>query len=132
MKNADISHHLLSEDEFDVLQDIHQVLEIPHVAQELLSAEKTPTLSMALPAYETLIELWKGQQKKIPELEYFIGIGIAKIEEYVARVTNTLFLILSFHLILSYLVFILYLIKEIGISPPLLRWAGPLMCTDFI
>lgn len=85
MKNADISHHLLSEDEFDVLQDIHQVLEIPHVAQELLSAEKTPTLSMALPAYETLIELWKGQQKKIPELEYFIGIGIAKIEEYVAR-----------------------------------------------
>ncbi len=39
-KNIDIVHHLLSSDEFQVLQDIHQILEVPHTMQELLSAER--------------------------------------------------------------------------------------------
>jgi hypothetical protein len=84
-KNTDLVHHLLSSDEFQVLQDIHQILEVPHTAQELLSAEKTPTLSIALPVYETMLNTWKQHQATFPELKYFIDVGIEKIEEYIAR-----------------------------------------------
>lgn len=84
-KNTDIVHHLLSSDEFQVLQDIHQILEVLHTAQELLSAEKTPTLSMALPVYETMLNTWKHHQTMFPELKYFIDVGMKKIEEYIAR-----------------------------------------------
>jgi len=67
------------------LYDISSILERPHATQELLSAEKTPTLPMALPAYELLLESWRNLQPVIPELSYYIGVGIEKIEEYVTK-----------------------------------------------
>ncbi|KAF8154650.1 hypothetical protein B0H34DRAFT_616846, partial [Crassisporium funariophilum] len=42
-------------EEYQVLNDIVTVLEQPHFVQKLLSAEKTPTLSLALPAFELLL-----------------------------------------------------------------------------
>lgn len=68
-----------------MLHHIHQILEIPHKCQELLSAEKTPTLSLALPAYEALVLLWKGLAKEIPELSHYIDLGVAKLMEYVSK-----------------------------------------------
>jgi hypothetical protein len=50
-----------------------------------LAAEKTPTLSLALPAYEALVLMWKELAKEIPELSHYIGLGIAKIMEYVSK-----------------------------------------------
>ncbi|KAG2738634.1 hypothetical protein P692DRAFT_20757971, partial [Suillus brevipes Sb2] len=44
--------------DIDVLRDIHQIIEVPHAAQELLASEHTPTLSMALPTYELLLTKW--------------------------------------------------------------------------
>lgn len=67
-----------------VLEDIEQVLQIPHLAQELLCSEKTPTLSIALPAYDLLLSAWKALQKKIPFLAPYIDVGIKTIEEYIA------------------------------------------------
>jgi hypothetical protein len=72
-------------DEYQALHDIHAVLECPHTVQELLSAEKTPTLSMALPAFEMLVQSWLNLQKEIPGLAHYIGVGISKIQEYVQR-----------------------------------------------
>ena len=67
----------------DVLRDIHQIIEVPHTAQELLSSERTPTLSMALPAYELLERKWTQLQSTIWELSHYIGVGIDKLKQYV-------------------------------------------------
>jgi hypothetical protein len=77
--------HLFKPTEYAVLHHIHQILEIPHKCQELLAAEKTPTLAWALPTYETIVVVWKEMEKTIPELSHYIGLGIAKIMEYVSK-----------------------------------------------
>ncbi|EDR13320.1 uncharacterized protein LACBIDRAFT_309052 [Laccaria bicolor S238N-H82] len=85
----DLSSHLLPDNEINVLCHIHQILEIPHTAQELLSGELTPSLSMALPAYEDLLTKWKGLQMTIPELQHYINVRITKLEEYIGRARKT-------------------------------------------
>ncbi|KAF8149540.1 hypothetical protein B0H34DRAFT_667783 [Crassisporium funariophilum] len=72
-------------EEYQVLNDIVTVLEQPHFVQELLSAEKTPTLSLALPAFELLLINWTVIQSTIPELAHYIGVGMHKIREYVEK-----------------------------------------------
>lgn len=69
--------------------DIHQVLEVAHKAQQLLSSERTPTLGIALPAYELIIAKWEDLQQVIPELKPFIGRGIRKLEEYMSETRKT-------------------------------------------
>jgi hypothetical protein len=76
---------LFRQKEYEVLHHIHQILEVPHKCQELLSAEKTPTLSLVLPSYEALVLMWKKLAKEIPELSHYIGLGVAKIMEYVSK-----------------------------------------------
>ncbi|KAF9523888.1 hypothetical protein CPB83DRAFT_750385, partial [Crepidotus variabilis] len=61
------------------------VLEKAHSAQELLSAEKTPTLSAALPAFELLLVAWTNLQKEIPEISHYIVVSVMKIREYVEK-----------------------------------------------
>ncbi|KAG5637368.1 hypothetical protein H0H81_004793 [Sphagnurus paluster] len=80
-KQIEYSHLLLIEMEYQVIHDIQSILSIPHAAQELLSAEKTPTLSMALPAYKMIII---NLQQEIMILAHYIGVGIYKIQEYVS------------------------------------------------
>ncbi|EIN08900.1 hypothetical protein PUNSTDRAFT_32066, partial [Punctularia strigosozonata HHB-11173 SS5] len=76
---------LLNKDQYTVTCDIEDVLRIPHHAQELLSAEKTPTLPVALPAYEQVLSLWRALRIELQYLSPYIEFGISKIEEYVAR-----------------------------------------------
>lgn len=61
------------------------MLSVAHNAQELLSAEKTPTLALAFPVYETVIEAWEQLCSRIPELSFAIQSGIDKLQEYVGR-----------------------------------------------
>ncbi|KAJ6473957.1 hypothetical protein C8R47DRAFT_1053485 [Mycena vitilis] len=75
--------------EYQVLHDIQSILAIPHAAQELLSAEKTPTLSAALPAFELLLDSWINLQQELPMLGHYIGVGITKIQEYVNKGRKT-------------------------------------------
>ncbi|THH15387.1 hypothetical protein EUX98_g9474 [Antrodiella citrinella] len=89
-QNSDaMAHALLSEDDINVLQDIHQLLEIPHAAQELLSAERTPTLSMVFPVFELLIEQLNKAMKTLPKLSPFIEIAVSKLEEYMGQCRKT-------------------------------------------
>jgi hypothetical protein len=67
----------------DVLNNIADILLVPHEAQELMSAEKTPTLSMALPLYELLIKRRMLMKQQKPLYAPFIDIGIKKIQQYV-------------------------------------------------
>lgn len=90
MQNPEVAvQHQFSEQEILVLQDVLQVLESPHRVQELLSGEKTPTLSCTLPAFEEVIDYWKTLRITIPELDHYINIGIRKLEEYVGEARKT-------------------------------------------
>ncbi|KAF8595602.1 hypothetical protein BDV93DRAFT_456541 [Ceratobasidium sp. AG-I] len=74
--------------QYEVLQDIVEVLTIAHNAQELLSAKKTPMLALAFPVYTAVIEAWEQLSVAIPELSHAITQGILKIQEYVNRTQN--------------------------------------------
>ena len=69
--------------------DVHQILQVAHLCQELLSAEKCPTLSLALPIYEKLVVHWTALSETIPELAHYIRLGIGKVMEYVAMGRRT-------------------------------------------
>ncbi|KIM42939.1 hypothetical protein M413DRAFT_18544 [Hebeloma cylindrosporum] len=86
LEQSDLQSLMLSELEKGVLYDIVQVLQVAHLAQELLLA---PTLCMALPVFETLINKWDHLSSTIPELKHVIDIGISKLEEYVAKTRKT-------------------------------------------
>ncbi|KAG8735336.1 hypothetical protein FRC10_010696 [Ceratobasidium sp. 414] len=65
--------------------DICSILSVLNNAQELLSAERTPTLSLALPVYETLIHTLADLRATFPELSCAITRGIEKLELYVNK-----------------------------------------------
>lgn len=81
----DLVSHLHSPESIAVVGDIHQIFGIPNAAQELLCSERTPTLSMALPVYESLLVAWEAMKTRIPELSHYISVGLAKLEEYIHK-----------------------------------------------
>lgn len=85
--------------EMDILQDILAILELFHAVQELLSSERTPTLAVALPAYEEVLAALSGyiQEDSFPNLSHAISAAINKLDRYVkiAR-TNPVYAIAMF------------------------------------
>ncbi|KAG2342255.1 hypothetical protein BDR05DRAFT_976640 [Suillus weaverae] len=94
-QNADISDLSMDVKDIDVLQDIHQVIKVPHVAHQLLSSEQTPTLSMALPAYKVLTRQWTQLQSTIWELSHYIEVGLDKLNQYINEGRKTCIYALS-------------------------------------
>ncbi|KAF7318939.1 Dimer-Tnp-hAT domain-containing protein [Mycena chlorophos] len=82
---AAIKHLQLSSSQLQLLSDLQTILQPAHYAQELLSAEQAPTLSLALPAFELLLQAWLALQKIMPDFEHYIGVGVNKIIEYVNK-----------------------------------------------
>ncbi|KAG9079545.1 hypothetical protein FRC06_007675, partial [Ceratobasidium sp. 370] len=85
-----LRHHeaaipIVTHKQYEVLQDISTILTIAQHAQSLLSAERTPTLSLALRVYDTVIDLWSECRTIFPELSSAIDAGIMKLEEYVHK-----------------------------------------------
>ena len=58
---------------------------IPHKVQELLSAEKTPTVPMVIPAYDRLHTLLKLATKSYPKIAHGIWASIESLEEYTMK-----------------------------------------------
>jgi hypothetical protein len=58
---------------------------VPHIVQEIVSAEKTPTLSVVLPIYEKLIIMLKNLWAQLPEIAHTITASVEKLEEYLAH-----------------------------------------------
>jgi len=51
--------------------------------QQKLSAEKTPTLCNALPAFDVMVSVWKEMQESMDELYFdIIQAGIDKLDAY--------------------------------------------------
>ncbi|KAF5358776.1 hypothetical protein D9758_008518 [Tetrapyrgos nigripes] len=83
--NEEIKDLLLSDWELSVLNDIRIVLHSFHMIQQLVSAEKTPTLAIVLPLYEQLTSNLKKIQTKLPYLSHMIESSLQKIYEYVGK-----------------------------------------------
>jgi hypothetical protein len=85
MKHDNIPHHALSDMALCVLDDIRTFLRVPHIVQEIVSAEKTPTLSVVLPIYEKLIIMLKNLWAQLPEMAHTITASVEKLEENLAH-----------------------------------------------
>jgi hypothetical protein len=79
-----IKNHDLTDVDFEVLADIQDVLEVFNRGQELLSSERTPTLCIALPAYETMFQILRKRiaLNRYPHLHYAINRSLVKLEHY--------------------------------------------------
>jgi hypothetical protein len=87
--NEDIAHVALSDAQYKVLADIRMFLEVAHHAQQILSAEKTPTLSLALPLYERLIVTFKKLETKRPKIAHAVRSARLCIERYLTQGRKT-------------------------------------------
>ncbi|KAI0774753.1 hypothetical protein BD413DRAFT_603363 [Trametes elegans] len=82
-KQEDISHLLLTEAQLQVLSDIREFLHLPHLVQELLSVEQTPTISQALPAYERLLNMLELSEESFPKIAHAIRASATALRQYV-------------------------------------------------
>ncbi|OJT05329.1 hypothetical protein TRAPUB_3770 [Trametes pubescens] len=87
--HRELAHLQLTSTQQKVLIDIHQVLQAPHAAQEVLSSSRTPTLSMALPCYELLLTGWQHTKAIIPEMASYIDAGMQRLEKYIRLARKT-------------------------------------------
>jgi hypothetical protein len=97
-KNASISHHALTDLQSKVLDEIQQFLALPHAVQELVSAEKTPTLPVVLPTYEKLLHLFKLMKPRLPNID----AAIEKLSAYFARTRKTRIYALALRLFICF------------------------------
>ncbi|KAI5822992.1 hypothetical protein K523DRAFT_193775, partial [Schizophyllum commune Tattone D] len=79
----------LSEVQLQALGDVRLFLSVLHMAQEMVSGQKTPTLSYVLPTYLLLIETLKGLKVKLPKIAHIIEVTKQKLEFYMDKALNT-------------------------------------------
>ncbi|TEB38655.1 hypothetical protein FA13DRAFT_1620370 [Coprinellus micaceus] len=74
--------YLLTAEQLRRLDKIRNFLEIPHSIQEGVSADKTPTLPVALPAYKQLLAVLRVFKSAEPEIAHGVQAAIDKLNEY--------------------------------------------------
>ncbi|KAJ7231378.1 hypothetical protein C8J57DRAFT_1069711, partial [Mycena rebaudengoi] len=82
----DLQKYELGDYNWDALGAFKKILEVPHAFQQKLSAEITPTLGNALPAFEAMISKWEQMQRENPEIANIIQKGLDKLGSYQERV----------------------------------------------
>ncbi|KAI0821949.1 hypothetical protein BC628DRAFT_1328464 [Trametes gibbosa] len=83
-KQEEIHHLLLSDAQLKVLLDIREFLHLPHLVQELLSAEQTPTVCQALPAYERLLNMLEVSTTSFPKIAHAIEASASALRKYMS------------------------------------------------
>ncbi|KAJ7809475.1 hypothetical protein B0H14DRAFT_3759706 [Mycena olivaceomarginata] len=78
----------LGDEEWAALEVFKKILDVPHAFQQKLSAEKTPTLCNALPAFEAMINKWQQMQLDNPETADIIQKGLDKLGSYQDRLEH--------------------------------------------
>ncbi|KAF7347428.1 HAT family dimerization domain-containing protein [Mycena venus] len=91
----DLKKYKLNDKEWEALEAFKRILAVPHAFQQRLSAERTPTLGDALPAFEAMISQWEKQQVRHPETAHIVQQGIDKLESYRDRVEDVPAYVLS-------------------------------------
>ncbi|KDR81152.1 hypothetical protein GALMADRAFT_61216 [Galerina marginata CBS 339.88] len=75
----------LTANQLQVLKDIRLFLNVFHTAQQIVSAEQTPTLSIVIPVYEHLIGMLEDLKRHVPNISHAIQASIGKLEEYLEK-----------------------------------------------
>ncbi|KAG1722095.1 hypothetical protein EDB19DRAFT_1646018, partial [Suillus lakei] len=78
----------LGSSEWDALDVFCKVLSVPHAFQQQLSAEKTPTLCNAIPAFEAMVQIWSKQLDDDPNLAIVIQPGLNKLNDYQSHIAD--------------------------------------------
>ena len=86
---------MLDQKQLQVLSHIRLFLQVAHTVQEVVSAEKTPTLSVVLLLYEDLIAMLKNMKNHLPLLSHSIKASLAKLQEYLKLSRKSFAYILS-------------------------------------
>jgi hypothetical protein len=94
-EHSDIADLVLDDMDLQVLSDIRKFLNVFHTAQQIVSAEKTPTLSIVILIYERLISMLTDLKKHIPNLVYAIDASIDKLREYMEKARSTKMYVLA-------------------------------------
>ncbi|EMD38454.1 hypothetical protein CERSUDRAFT_48572 [Gelatoporia subvermispora B] len=83
-ENTGLANLTLNTIEQQLLMEIYYILRVAHSCQQVLSTQRTPTLSMALPSYELVMLGWTALKTKYPLLASYIDVGLQRIEKYIA------------------------------------------------
>lgn len=75
--------------ELEVLSDIRSFLHAFQLVQQSVSAEKTPTLSIAIPLYEKLLVLLKLKRRKHKKIAHGVNASIRKVNKYLKKARRT-------------------------------------------
>ncbi|KAK7021530.1 hypothetical protein R3P38DRAFT_2780753 [Favolaschia claudopus] len=118
--SRDLKKYKLSKPEWDALKSFQRILSVPHAFQQRLSAETTPTLGHALPAFEAMISQWEKQQTRHPETADIVQQGINKLDDYRERVEDVPAYILSMRRF-SYFFFVLPLLIQFQVVNPAIK-----------
>jgi hypothetical protein len=78
-QQTEFASYSFTPQELVIFKDLHQILKVLNVEQQLHLSSRIPSLLSALPAFEVLIQTWKCTCTIIPKLAYYIDIGIMKI-----------------------------------------------------
>ncbi|PPR04216.1 hypothetical protein CVT24_013300 [Panaeolus cyanescens] len=81
----DLEQYKFTKVELQVLTDYRELLRIFHLVQELVSAEKTPTLSIVLPLYEKLTVVLTNFSISKPQLKHAVEPAIDKLKKYMSE-----------------------------------------------
>ncbi|EUC54139.1 hAT family dimerization protein, partial [Rhizoctonia solani AG-3 Rhs1AP] len=84
-----LAEHVITHADYEALHDILTVLNFAHRAQELLSSDRVPTLSFAIPLYHALVDQWTRLQATLPALSYAIFAGIKKLNAYLDKTRSS-------------------------------------------
>ncbi|OJA15569.1 hypothetical protein AZE42_12604, partial [Rhizopogon vesiculosus] len=75
--------------EWSVLQDFEMVLGVPHMVQQMMSAESTPVLSGVIPSFKMFMSHWEKLSQEHPLLTNIIAIGLDWAYKYYGRMDHT-------------------------------------------
>ncbi|KAG9309365.1 hypothetical protein JVU11DRAFT_10602 [Chiua virens] len=79
--NDELAWHKLTLMQWEVLQDLEVVLEVPHAAQQCMSSESTPMLGGEIPAFKILVMQWEVLAIKAPHCAPYLKARLGKAQE---------------------------------------------------
>ncbi|KAE9405320.1 hypothetical protein BT96DRAFT_988603 [Gymnopus androsaceus JB14] len=74
--------HLLTDQDWALLEEVKVALQVPHLFQQCLSAEKIPALCDPIPAFEAMFRKWAALCLTHPSIRTAVSAGMDKLEDY--------------------------------------------------
>ena len=68
---------------------IQRAAQVPHMVQQIMSAESMPVLSGAAPSFEIFMTQWEKLCTKFPQLKPWVDISLQWAEKYYTRMDDT-------------------------------------------